>query len=52
LGECFRNDCGEQLFLDLNGFGYHGTRAAGTGESSDRRQQKDKKDSPIAMAQL
>ena len=34
--------------LDEHGFGHHGTRAAGTGEPGDRRQQMQKKDGQIA----
>ena len=34
--------------LDEHGFGHHGTRAAGTGESGDGRQQMQKKDGQIA----
>ena len=34
--------------LDEHGFGDHGTRAAGTGESGDRRQQMQKQDGQIA----
>jgi hypothetical protein len=33
--------------LDEHGFGYHGTRAAGTGKSGDGRQQMEKKDGQI-----
>ena len=36
--------------LDEHGFGDHGTRAAGTGESGDSRQQMQKKDGQIAHA--
>ena len=34
--------------LDEHGFGDHGTRAAGTGQSGDRRQQMQKQDGQIA----
>ena len=34
--------------LDEHGFGDHGTRAAGTGESGDCRQQMQKEDGQIA----
>ena len=34
--------------LDEHGFGHHGTRAAGTGESGDGRQQMQKQDGQIA----
>ena len=33
---------------DEHGFGHHGTRAAGTGKSGERRQQMQKKDGQIA----
>jgi hypothetical protein len=36
------------LVLHEHGFGDHGMRAAGAGESTDGRQQMQKKDSPIA----
>ena len=36
--------------LDEHGFGYHGTRAAGTGHSGDRHQQVQNKNGEIAHA--
>jgi len=36
------------LALDEHGFGHHGTRAAGTREPGDGRQQMQKKDGQIA----
>ena len=38
----------QQLLLDEQGFGHHGTRAAGTGESGDGRQQVDEEDGQVA----
>ena len=38
----------QQLLLDEHGFGHHGTRAAGTGEPGDGRQQMEKQDGQIA----
>ena len=38
----------QQLLLDEQGFGDHGTRASRTGQSGDRRQQMQKQDSQIA----
>jgi hypothetical protein len=38
----------QQLLLDEQGFGDHGTRAAGTGESGDRRQEVEKQDDQLA----
>jgi hypothetical protein len=38
----------QQLVLHKNGFRHHGTRAAGTGQPGNRRQQMQKKDGPIA----
>jgi hypothetical protein len=40
------------LVLDEHGFGDHGTRAAGTGEPRDCRQQMQKKDSQTAHATI
>jgi len=40
----------QQLVFDEHGFGHHGTRAAGTGQSGDRRQQIHKKNGEIAHA--
>jgi hypothetical protein len=37
----------QQLLLDEQGFGHHGTRAAGTGESRDRRQEVEKEDDQL-----
>jgi hypothetical protein len=37
-----------QLVLDEDGFSHHGTRAAGTGESDDRRQEMKKQDGQVA----
>ncbi len=34
----------QQLFLDEQVLGHHGTRAAGTGEPGDRRQEVEKQD--------
>jgi hypothetical protein len=34
----------QQVFLDEQGLGHHGTRAAGTGEPGDRRQEVEKQD--------
>ena len=34
--------------LEKHGFGHHGTGAAGTDESGERRQQMEKKDGQIA----
>ena len=38
----------KSLVLDEYGFGYHGTRAAGTSQSGDRRQQMQQEDGQIA----
>jgi hypothetical protein len=38
----------QQLLLDEHGFGDHGTRAAGTGQSGDRREQMQEQDDQIA----
>ena len=38
----------KQLVLDEHGFGDHGTRAAGTGESGDCPQQVDEEDCQVA----
>ena len=38
----------QQLLLDEHGFGHHGTRAAGTGEPGDGRQQMEKQDGQVA----
>ena len=38
--------------LDEDGFGHHGTRAAGTGHAGGRRQQMQKKDGEIAHAPI
>ena len=40
----------QQLLLDENGLGHHGSGAARAGEPGDRRQQMEKQDSPIAHA--
>jgi hypothetical protein len=40
----------QQLVLDEHGFGDHGTRAARTGQSGDRRQQMQNKNGEIAHA--
>jgi hypothetical protein len=42
----------QQVVLNEDGFGYHGTRAAGTGQAGDRRQQMQKKDGEIAHAPI
>jgi len=42
----------QQLVLDEDGFGHHGTGAAGTGKSGDRRQQMQNKDSQVAHATI
>jgi hypothetical protein len=42
----------QQLVLDEHGFGHRGTRAAGTGQSGDRRQQMQKKNGEIALAPI
>ena len=34
--------------LSEHGFGHHGTRTAGTGESGDRRQQMEEQDGHVA----
>ena len=38
----------QQLLLDEHRFGDHGTRAAGTGESGDCRQQMNEEDGQVA----
>jgi hypothetical protein len=38
----------QQLLLDENGLGHHGSGAAGAGEPGDRRQQMEKQDGQIA----
>jgi hypothetical protein len=38
----------QQLLLDEQGFGNHGTRAAGTSEPGDRRQEVEKQDDQLA----
>jgi hypothetical protein len=38
----------QQLLFDEDGLGNHGTRAAGTGQPGDRRQQMQKKNGEIA----
>jgi hypothetical protein len=38
----------QQLVLDENGLGHHGTRADGPGQSGDHRHQMQKKDGEIA----
>ena len=38
----------QQLLLDENGLGHHGSGAAGAGERGDRRQQIEKQDGQIA----
>ncbi len=38
----------QQLLLDEDGLGHHGTRTAGTGDPDDSRQQMEKQDGEIA----
>ena len=38
----------QQLLLDENGLGHHGSGAAGSGEPGDRHQQMEKQDGQIA----